>query len=98
LGICGKREVPEAGKEGEAGIVGVEGNVEICGVFDWLNGNQWNGSGREREVISLFYLSDCEPCAVALFGLLQSQVSIWGISFLSPPSLSILFSLVYDIF
>jgi hypothetical protein len=49
LGICGKREVPEAGKEGEAGIVGVEGNVEICGVFDWLNGNQRNGSGRERE-------------------------------------------------
>jgi hypothetical protein len=40
---------------------------------------------RERELVSLFYVSDCELCAVALFGLLQSQVSIWGIS-LSPLS------------
>jgi hypothetical protein len=40
---------------------------------------------RERELVSLFYVSDCELCAVALFGLLQSQVSIWGFS-LSPLS------------
>ena len=38
-----EKGVPEEGKEGEAGIVGVEGNVEICGVFNWLNGESKGG-------------------------------------------------------